>query len=122
MDHNSYGTLYPIQNMACTCIQYAKKNDLPGLLSFHQKGNPLHFTCITFAIKHNNIDMLTYLLQNDCPRDESATCGAATLGYLDILKLLHSFNYGWHPDVLEEAILSNKPECFKYAFLNGGRL
>jgi len=114
-----------------SCIEAAKANDLKELIEMHQCGYYLlKFTCLTAAVKHDNVEMLDYLLRHTCSIDRSLTITIAENNSTKVLHYLiennilstnatNDIQLEWHPDTTDYVVKYNDLKLLKYYIDNG---
>ena len=86
---------------------------------FPQTEYKIEQTEILLAVKNNRLDILIYLYENNCPKDELALTYAAMNGHLEILEYLHKKGCPWDEDACKYAAVNGHLECLKYLHENG---
>ena len=74
---------------------------------------------INAAAKNGHLHIVTYCMEQRCPRSELACALAAKFGHLDILKYLHENGAPWDSWTCTFARENNRLECLVYALDNG---
>ena len=74
---------------------------------------------INAAAKLGHLHIVTYCMEQKCPRNELACACAAQSGHLDILKYLHENGVPWDYKTCAFARENNHLECLVYALDNG---
>ncbi len=74
---------------------------------------------INSAATKGHLHIVTYCMEQKCPRSELACASAAGSGHLDILKYLHENGAPWDSWTCAFARENNQLECVVYALDNG---
>ena len=74
---------------------------------------------ISSAAHNGHLHIVTYCMEQKCPRNKLACACAAKSGHLDILKYLHENGAPWDSRTCYFARKYNRPECLLYALDNG---
>ena len=74
---------------------------------------------INRAAQYGHLHIVTYCMEQKCPRGELSVCIAAKFGHLDILKYLHENGAPWDSWTCYYARENNHLECLVYALDNG---
>ncbi|CAL6286155.1 unnamed protein product [Bathycoccus prasinos] len=74
---------------------------------------------INAAATNGHLHIVTYCMEQKCPRSKLACAYAAKSGHLDILKYLHENGAAWNSWTCYFARKYNRPECLLYALENG---
>ena len=86
------------------CLQYAvSHSDLP-----------LIPPVINTAAKEGHVDVVKYLLQQNCPSDESLLMYAIEGGHLSVLTLLHKAGFELNSNVFDAAVVFGQVEILRY--------
>ena len=73
---------------------------------------------INIAAENGHLHIVTYCMEQKCPRDKFACAYAAQSGHLDILKYLHENGVPWDFHTCAFARENNHLECLLYALDN----
>ena len=76
---------------------------------------------INAAARFGHLHIVTYCMEQSCPRSRLACALAAEFGHLGILKYLHENGAPWDSWTCFYARKNNHPECLLYALDNGCR-
>jgi hypothetical protein len=105
----SYGT------QELFCVKVARMNKLEYLVWLREVKNcDWDSNTIDAASRQNNLAMVKYCVENECPMDEWACTSAAEEGHLDVLKYLHENDCPWNSDACFWAHLGNHDDCLNY--------
>mmetsp|Transcript_3063 Transcript_3063/g.10946 ORF Transcript_3063/g.10946 Transcript_3063/m.10946 type:complete len:272 (-) Transcript_3063:2014-2829(-) len=74
---------------------------------------------INIAAANGHLHIVTYCMEQKCPRGELGCAYAAQFGHLDTLKYLHENGAPWNSWTCNYARENNHPECLLYALDNG---
>ena len=74
---------------------------------------------INAAAENGHLHIVTYCMEQKCPRDSLTCACAAKSGHLDILKYLHENGAPWNSWTCYYARENNHLECLVYALDNG---
>ena len=74
---------------------------------------------INIAAANGHLHIVTYCMEQKCPRTKLACANAAKFGHLDILKYLHENGAPWDSWTCFYARENNHLECLNYAKENG---
>ncbi len=115
-----------------SCLEASEDNNLNELIKLHKQGHELKFTNLTNAVKHDNVEMLDYLLKNNCPIDQALTIKIAKHNSMQILHYLinnhlisandeNDTQVSWHPDTTDYVVKYSKGDLtlLKYYIDNG---
>jgi len=96
------------------------RNDLSALKFGVENKFPWDAHVLYFAAYENNMEMVQYCLDNDCPRSCEYTCAvAARKGNIKILKLLRKYSFSWDSKTCQEAARKGHLKTLKWARHNG---
>ena len=71
------------------------------------------------AVANDNLEIVEYLYENECPWDTYTFGTAAFHGHLEIIKYLYEHNCPWNEETCSNAAKNNQLEVLKYLHDNG---
>ncbi len=90
-----------------------------GFIFGRLNGYPLNMQTSNCAAKYGHLNILKFLVTNECELGESVSLYAAKGGHIDILQWLVEINYKMHSFTCKYAVMGGSLSCLQWAIEHG---